>query len=257
MANNAAASAAVKEEMVKRIDATARWMIPIIVLLLALLLTACERPLQEAPAATEPAATIQPGDQPTVPVPPTPVAPTGGEELPPVSPGDGEGETPVDGGETPADVEGGDEGEGVEDGATEEGATEDGDAAGDNTYTVQAGDTLFSIATSYGLTVDELAAANDITNVNLIDVGQVLIIPSPGAEEADETATDEETGTGDEAVEGEEQIYIVKPGDILGLIAQQFGITAADLAAYNGIELDTIIYPGDELRIPPDRKSVV
>ncbi len=44
-------------------------------------------------------------------------------------------------------------------------------------YTVRAGDTLYSIARRYGVTVQRIASANRITNPNLIRVGQVLIIP--------------------------------------------------------------------------------
>ncbi|MFP3423109.1 LysM peptidoglycan-binding domain-containing protein, partial [Bacillus sp. SIMBA_161] len=56
-------------------------------------------------------------------------------------------------------------------------------ATGGTTYTVKAGDTLYSIAKKYKLTVAALAKANNITNYNLIRVGQVLTIPgrwSPG-----------------------------------------------------------------------------
>lgn len=44
-------------------------------------------------------------------------------------------------------------------------------------YTVKAGDTLSSIAVKFGTTVAKIASANNITNINLISVGQVLIIP--------------------------------------------------------------------------------
>ena len=53
-----------------------------------------------------------------------------------------------------------------------------GDAAstpqGENTYTVQAGDTLSGIASKYGTTYQELAALNGISDPNIIHVGQVL-----------------------------------------------------------------------------------
>ena len=45
------------------------------------------------------------------------------------------------------------------------------------TYTVQAGDTLSAIAARFGTTVDAIAAANDITDPDVIGVGQVLKIP--------------------------------------------------------------------------------
>lgn len=48
-------------------------------------------------------------------------------------------------------------------------------------YTVQPGDTLSLIAQRFGVPVDLLAQANEITNPNLIQVGQVLTIP--GAEQ--------------------------------------------------------------------------
>lgn len=47
-------------------------------------------------------------------------------------------------------------------------------------YTVQMGDTLTKIAGRYGTTVSVLAQTNHITNVNLILVGQVLVVPVGG-----------------------------------------------------------------------------
>lgn len=44
------------------------------------------------------------------------------------------------------------------------------------TYTIQPGDTLGLIAERYGLTVEELAELNDITDINRIEVGDVLRI---------------------------------------------------------------------------------
>lgn len=44
-------------------------------------------------------------------------------------------------------------------------------------YTVQAGDTMFAIAASFGVDVYELARANGILNLNSIYTGQALIIP--------------------------------------------------------------------------------
>lgn len=46
------------------------------------------------------------------------------------------------------------------------------------THTVQEGDTLTALANRYGTTVEEIAAANGIENVNLILIGQELVIPT-------------------------------------------------------------------------------
>lgn len=49
------------------------------------------------------------------------------------------------------------------------------------TYVVQPGDTLYRIAVRFGVTVQAIAAANNIANTNLIYAGQVLIIPDSGS----------------------------------------------------------------------------
>jgi LysM repeat protein len=47
------------------------------------------------------------------------------------------------------------------------------------TYVIQRGDTLGIIAQRYGVTVEELAALNNITDINRIEVGDTLLIPQP------------------------------------------------------------------------------
>lgn len=46
-----------------------------------------------------------------------------------------------------------------------------------DTYRVQRGDTLGEIATRFGVSVSDLAQANGISNIDVIEVGQVLVIP--------------------------------------------------------------------------------
>jgi murein DD-endopeptidase MepM/ murein hydrolase activator NlpD len=57
----------------------------------------------------------------------------------------------------------------------------DGFQAANTTYVVRAGDSLSGIAQRFGTTVDALQRANNISNPNLIYVGQTLIIPSGGS----------------------------------------------------------------------------
>lgn len=48
------------------------------------------------------------------------------------------------------------------------------------THIVQPGDTLWSIAARYGVTVDAILRANNLINPNFIYLGQTLVIPTPG-----------------------------------------------------------------------------
>lgn len=105
--------------------------------------------------------------------------------------------------------------------------------AGGTYYTVKAGDTLYSIAVKYKVTVAALAKANNITNYNLIRVGQVLLIPG--------TATPPPATT---------VKYTVKAGDTLYSIATKYKITVAALAKANNITNYNLIQVGQVLIIP-------
>jgi LysM repeat protein len=60
---------------------------------------------------------------------------------------------------------------------TSSGSSGSGPTSTQRTHTVKAGDTLTAIAVRYGTTVAAIASANNITNINNISVGQLLVIP--------------------------------------------------------------------------------
>jgi LysM repeat protein len=51
---------------------------------------------------------------------------------------------------------------------------------GEQTYTVQQGDTLSYIAGQFGVTIEALVVANGLANPDAIQAGQKVIIPSGG-----------------------------------------------------------------------------
>lgn len=105
---------------------------------------------------------------------------------------------------------------------------------GDGKHVVVAGDTLFSIAQRYGLTVSELAAANGIVNPNVLDVGEELVIPAPGTVTLPETAS----------------THIVSYGETLFSIAVAYGFTVDEIAIFNNISNVNRIDVGQEIKIP-------
>ena len=100
---------------------------------------------------------------------------------------------------------------------------------GENYYTVKKGDSLWLIANNYGITVDELKKANNLTS-NTLTIGQNLLIP-----------TKNETTTGTK--------YTVKKGDSLWLIANNYGITVNELKNANNLT-SNVLTIGQQLIIP-------
>ncbi|MFZ1752144.1 MAG: LysM peptidoglycan-binding domain-containing protein, partial [Caldilineaceae bacterium] len=59
-------------------------------------------------------------------------------------------------------------------------ATSAPQSGGEEIYVVEAGDSLFGIALNFGLTIDRLMEANNLTDPDFVFVGQRLTIPGPG-----------------------------------------------------------------------------
>lgn len=117
------------------------------------------------------------------------------------------------------------------------------------TYTVQPGDNMFRISLRFGISVQALAAANNISNPNIIYVGQVLIIPAPGTVPPPANPGTPPT-TPPPAPTTPAGTYTVVRGDTLSRIAQRFGISLAALISANNIPNPNLIYAGQVLVIP-------
>ena len=94
-------------------------------------------------------------------------------------------------------------------------------------YQVKAGDTLYSIANKYGITLKELKAINNL-NDDKLAIGQLLNVPS-----------------------GLSQVssYTVSNGDTLYGIAKKFGISVDKLKEVNQLE-NNLLKIGQKLIIP-------
>lgn len=99
-----------------------------------------------------------------------------------------------------------------------------------NTYVVQKGDSLYSIAAKLGTTVTELKKENNLTS-NTLQIGQVLRIPTK------------------EIYEEEENVYVVKKGDTLYGIAQANNTTVDKIKKFNNLT-SNILSTGQLLKIP-------
>ncbi len=128
-------------------------------------------------------------------------------------------------------------------------------------YTVQAGDALGTIAQQFGVDQTTLLSANSLSDPNNLQPGQTLLIPGVENTQAAVDSGDDSGGdAGDDgaatdtddapAAAGAQATHVVQPGEQLGAIAQLYGVSAAEIAAANGLQNANIIRPGQELIIP-------
>ena len=106
-------------------------------------------------------------------------------------------------------------------------------------HTVRAGETLLGIAGQYGVTVDEIQAANDLQN-ELIRAGDELFIPITRPENGED---------GSIAVASQFE-YTVEAGDTIVSIASRFGSTVAEIQRANSLTDNSVIRPGQVLAVP-------
>ena len=110
-------------------------------------------------------------------------------------------------------------------------------AAGEIEYVVAKGDNFTNIASRHGVTVQAIIKANPAVDSNRMQIGQVLIIPSPEAKHP-----------GPSVPEGT-LVYEVKPGDSLYAIAKEHKTTVKAIRKANDLSTSKI-RPRQKLSIP-------
>lgn len=108
--------------------------------------------------------------------------------------------------------------------------TDGNSTSGQTIYVVQRGDTLNKIAAEFGTTARAIAVENNIRNINLIYIGQRLIIPT-------------------NRYDLNHTLYKIQWGDTLWSISRRYKVPIATIVRLNRIKNPNLIYAGSTIRI--------
>ena len=124
-------------------------------------------------------------------------------------------------------------------------------ASTSETYTVQAGDTLYGIARRSGMDLNTLLSLNGLSQSSVIHPGQTLKVS--GAANATVASPVSYKSTASSAsISG---TYTVKAGDTLYRIAYNHGISLTTLLSINGLSETSTIIPGQQLVVSGSAKT--
>ena len=111
----------------------------------------------------------------------------------------------------------------------------------DSVHLVAKGETLYAIASKYGIKVSDLKNANQLKDSH-IEVGQKLMLPIPLFEEVEVKDTIQSY---------QDSLYTVKKGDVLSIVAAKHQLDTEDLVKWNALESADKIYVGQEISLYP------
>ena len=118
-------------------------------------------------------------------------------------------------------------------------------------YTIQSGDTLYSIAQKYDISTDELKRINNITSPKSLKPGQGLHIPKPKEQETANRPQKADTLKAAKTPEPGEplRVYKVQSGDTVWSIAGKFHVSPDKLLQWNNLSKQSVLQPGDTLNM--------
>jgi len=112
-------------------------------------------------------------------------------------------------------------------------------------YTIQKGDSFYTIAKKFSVTAKAIQDANPNVNPTKLQIGHKIVIPAPTGPAPGAPPG----GVSPVPLVNGEQTYVVQSGDTLTRIATKFGTTANAIRKANNLTTDRIKV-GDKLKIP-------
>lgn len=126
------------------------------------------------------------------------------------------------------------------------------------TYIVKPNDTINSIAEKFKISVNDLIKENNLEYIYMLVPGLELIIPQNDNSDVENENIDDPIGDVTEEDSNSSNInnifsyYIVEKGDNLYQIGKRYNISPQVLAEINGLDINDIIYPNQQILVPQD-----
>jgi membrane-bound lytic murein transglycosylase D len=111
-------------------------------------------------------------------------------------------------------------------------------------HIVEKGENLFRISQKYSVGISDLVFANKLNNKHIISAGDTLIIPQPAFNNSNNFSVSQTDTLSYQIV-----YYKVKEGDTLLKIAAAFGIPLEKLSKDNNLNPDSVIFPGNIIKV--------
>ena len=137
----------------------------------------------------------------------------------------------------------------TEETSSEETSTSSEQATSTGSYTVVSGDGLYAIARKTGTSIQDLLSLNGLTLNSTIYPGQVLKLSSTSEVSVSEETTSAESASNEVQTSSSSGSYTVVSGDSLYAIARKTGTSIQDLLSLNGLNLNSVIHPGQVLQL--------
>ena len=113
-------------------------------------------------------------------------------------------------------------------------------------YTVKAGESLWTIAQNYQVSLKELSEINDLENSERLSVGQIIKIPLHDLSKDNDIKEDE--------VQYDWIEHIVESGENISVIAQRYHVPVETICQLNKISVEDYVFPGQRIKIKSSEK---
>jgi membrane-bound lytic murein transglycosylase D len=130
-------------------------------------------------------------------------------------------------------------------------------------YVIQSGDTLWAVSQAYGVSVQQLKAWNGIRNHYYLKPGDSITLyttqpkavvasavpAAPAKSPTSPVKGAAKISTSGKKPQGRATTYTVRNGDNLWTIAHHYRLQPEDILAWNSLDHDHVLHPGDRLQL--------